>query len=133
LCADEFVTFLPHLEPPLYKAVNRLSDVFLDSIGWSGCNSTLAAISCNLPLVTLPGRLMRGRHSFAILKMMGLEAMIAKDLDDYISIAVRYAADVGWRKEMSESIRERKHCLYGDTACIGGLESFLERAVGEHC
>ena len=30
-------------------------DVFLDSIGWSGCNSALESLPHNLPIVTMPG------------------------------------------------------------------------------
>ena len=67
----------------------NLCDVFLDSIGWSGCNSTLESLACNLPIVTLRGALMRGRHSAAILQMMGIGETIAGSIEDYIGIAAR--------------------------------------------
>ena len=59
-------------------------DVFLDSIGWSGCNSALESLPHNLPIVTMPGALMRGRHSAAILQMMGVTETIAATVDDYV-------------------------------------------------
>jgi predicted O-linked N-acetylglucosamine transferase (SPINDLY family) len=33
-------------------------DVVLDSIGWSGCNSTLESLVHDLPIVTMTGDLM---------------------------------------------------------------------------
>ena len=132
LKCEDYVKFLPHLTPPDYQTLNRIADVFLDSIGWSGCNSTLEALAHNLPVVTIPGDLMRGRHSNAILSMAGLRDMIARDIDQYISFAVRLVTDAGWRKQASEKISELKHRVYRDTDCIRGLEDFLKRAVSSY-
>jgi predicted O-linked N-acetylglucosamine transferase (SPINDLY family) len=129
LRADDHVIFLPRFEKEQYHAINYIADIFLDSIGWSGCNSTLEAVACNLPIVTLPGALMRGRHSSAILAMMGMRDTIAKTLDDYIEIGVRLGTDSGWRKYISERIASSKHLVYKDKACIKAIEDFIERAV----
>jgi len=121
--------FLPRLTPEQYNAVNSLSDVFLDTIGWSACNSAFEAIACNLPVVTLPGDLMRGRHSTGILTMMGLTETIASTVEEYVTLAVKLGKDTGWRKQISEKIERDKHLIYGDMKCIAALEEFLEKAV----
>lgn len=72
---------------------------------------------------------MRGRHSCAILSMAGLHEMIAEDLDEYVSLAVRLATDAGYRGQLSEKISQLKHRVYRDTDCIRGLEDFLKRTV----
>jgi protein O-GlcNAc transferase len=108
-----------------------LSDIFLDSIDWSGCNSTFEAVACDLPIVTLPGKLMRGRHSSAILTMMGLKKTVASDLDEYIKLAVRLGLDMEWRKQISEEVAANKHLVYRDKTCIIALEDFLETVVRE--
>jgi protein O-GlcNAc transferase len=130
--AGDYVTFLSHLSPSHYQALNRVADVFLDSIGWSGCNSTLEALSHDLPMVTLPGSLMRGRHSYAILRMAGLDEMIVHNVEDYVSLAVRLGRDRELRKRFSEKIAERKPRVYRDTGCIRGLEDFLKSAVASY-
>jgi protein O-GlcNAc transferase len=130
-CSD-YVKLLPHLNPPHYRALNQRADVFLDSIGWSGCNSTFEALACDLPIVTMPGKLMRGRHTHAILQMMGLTETEAKDIDEYVAIAVKMGKNVEWRKEISQKISQVKHRAYRDTACIKGLEEFLKKAVSEY-
>ena len=80
-----------------------LSDVFLDSIGWSGCNSALECLTRALPIVTFEGATMRGRHSAAIPRMIGVEDTIATTVDDYVAIArasVRtHSSDARYRHE----------------------------------
>jgi predicted O-linked N-acetylglucosamine transferase (SPINDLY family) len=129
LRAGDYVALLPQQDPPHYQALNLLTDVFLDSMEWSGCNSTLEAISFARPIVTLPGRLMRGRHTYAILTMMGLRETIAESVDDYVRIAVRLGTDAGWRHQVSDSIRTSATRLYRDMEAVHGLERFLEVAV----
>lgn len=53
----EYCIFLPFLPSEDYLQLNLLCDVFLDSIAWSGDNTTREAIACGLPVVTLPGSL----------------------------------------------------------------------------
>jgi len=77
----------------------------------------------------MPGRLMRGRHTYAILKMMGLDEVQAGDIDEYVAIAGRLGREIDLRKHISENISHCKHLLYRDTACIRGLEEFLKAAV----
>jgi protein O-GlcNAc transferase len=129
--ADNYIVFLPRLDIGQYNAINSLSDIYLDSIGWSGCNSTFEAIVYNLPIVTLPGKLMRGRHTSAILTMMGVMETIASTQDEYVELAVRLGVDSEWRKQISDKIATNKHRVYRDKTCITALEDFLERIVKE--
>jgi protein O-GlcNAc transferase len=39
-----------------FVGVAAVCDVFLDRIGWSGCNSALECLAANLPIVTWAGR-----------------------------------------------------------------------------
>lgn len=129
LDANDFIVFSPRLDPEKYHALNNISDVFLDTPGWSGCNSAFEALACNLPIVTLPGELMRQRHCYAILTMMGLTETIAATLEVYIELAVRLGKDRDYRHHISEKIKANKHRIYHDKTCITGLEEFLIRAV----
>jgi predicted O-linked N-acetylglucosamine transferase (SPINDLY family) len=129
LKSEDYVTLLPHMDAERYYAVNQLSDIYLDSIGWSGGKTTLEAITCDLPVVTIPGKLMRGRHSLAILTMMGVKETIGATMDDYVSLAVRLGSNAHWRHQLTQKIAENKQKLYRDMTCIRGLEAFIEEAV----
>lgn len=131
LDVSEYVTILPKLDAGKYHAVNHLADIYLDSMDWSGGNTTLEALACNLPVITLPGNLMRGRHSMAVLQMMKVEDTIAEDIDGYIEIAAKLGQDPELRNRISEKIGENKHLVYEDRTCIFAFEDFLERAVKE--
>ena len=129
LRADEHCVFLPRLGHQQFIAATGQCDVFLDSIGWSGGNSTLESLPHDLPIVTMAGSLMRGRHSMAILKMMGVTETITETIDDYVSIAVRLGRDVPWRLAIKNRISENKHRLYRDRTCVTALEEFLNRVA----
>jgi protein O-GlcNAc transferase len=127
--ASDHCLFLDRLTAGQFVGAMAQCDVFLDSIDWSGCNSTLESLACDLPIVTMKGALMRGRHSSAILQMMGLDETIADSVDGYISLAAKLGVDREARRESSLKIAERKQAVYRDRACISALEQFLENAV----
>lgn len=128
---DDYLTILPFLEQEKYKALNQLADIFLDTIGWSANNSTFEALACDLPVVTLPGALMRQRHCTGILRMMGMTETIASSIEDYIALAVKLGKDTAWRSHLSEKIANNKDRLYRDSFCIEALEKFLKSRVRE--
>lgn len=129
LRAEDYCVFLPRLSVERYIGAMGQCDIFLDSIGWSGCNSTMQSLTHDLPIVTLPGVLMRARHSAAILQMMGVTETIARSLDDYVSIAGSLGADPAKRQAIRGEIAAGKHRVYRDRACIAALEDFLECAA----
>jgi len=126
----EHCVFWPRLDQATFSAAIGQCDVVLDSIGWSGFNTTMETLPHGLPVVTMPGKLMRGRHAMAILKMMGVTETIVDSLDAYVSTAVRLARDVLWRKSVSARMAANKHRAYRDRACIAALQDFLEQ-VGQ--
>ena len=95
LPADRFCHFTRRLDFQGFLSLNLASDALLDTLEWSGGKTTLEALSCGLPVVTCPGRFMRGRHAFAMLRMMGITRTVAADKDDYVRIAVELAHDPG--------------------------------------
>ncbi|MBD1847345.1 tetratricopeptide repeat protein [Cyanobacteria bacterium FACHB-63] len=129
LNSEDHCLFVPRMEFRRFAGMSAISDVFLDSIGWSGCNSTLEAIAHNVPVVTLAGELMRGRHTMAILKMMGMEETIASSKAEYIKLAVRLGKDAAYRQHLSQQVANNKQKLYNDLKPVRALEDFLLQVV----
>jgi protein O-GlcNAc transferase len=127
--ADRHCVVLPRLDYNRFIAAAGICDVVLDSLGWSGGTSTLETLAHDLPIVTWPSPLMRGRHSAGFLKVMEVTETLAASVDDYVAIAVRLAREPAWRKAISERIGASKHRLMRDRACISALEDFLETAA----
>jgi predicted O-linked N-acetylglucosamine transferase (SPINDLY family) len=129
LRAEDYCLILPRLEQGRFLAATSLSDVFLDSIGWSGCNSTLDALVYDLPIVTLRGDLMRGRHSAAMLDMMGMTATVCESIDQYVELAVGLARDLARRAELKRRIAAGKRAICRDRTTIVALEEFLDQVA----
>lgn len=129
LDSQKYCVILPRLSAADYANLNLLSDVFLDTIGWSGGNTTLEAIACNLPIVTLPSEFMRGRHAYAMLQVLEVLDTIAKNEMEYVEIAVRLGINSQWRQEIVQRMSDRHDALYGDQASVQALEVFFEQQV----
>jgi predicted O-linked N-acetylglucosamine transferase (SPINDLY family) len=123
------IVFLKPLDPARYAGLNAACDIYLDSLDWSGGNTALEAIASGLPVVTLPGQFLRGRHCLAFLKRMGIGETIARSTAEYVAIAVRLGRDAAWRAEQSRRIVERRGLLYNDPEPVAALERFLLEAV----
>lgn len=119
------VIFLPRMDHDTYLQINRSCDVMLDTLHWSGGNTSLDALACALPMVTLPGEFMRGRQSYAMLRAMGLNELIARDKNDYVAIALRLGADASWRKDIQRRIAQNINKIFGDESPVKELEQFL--------
>jgi predicted O-linked N-acetylglucosamine transferase (SPINDLY family) len=132
LKSEDYCVFLTIPERFDYLMINLLSDVYLDTFTWSGGNTTLEAIACNLPVVTCPGEFMRGRHSYSFLKMIGVTDTIAQNEVEYIDIAVKLGLDPAWRRNIAQRMSESHDRLYDDTTCVAGLETFYKQVVQEN-
>lgn len=121
--------FLPHLNPVEYQALNALGDVYLDTPGWSGGNTTLEAIYQGLPIVTMRGRKMRACVSAGMLEFIGITHTIAADDDEFVDIAVRLALDKSWNESVRNRLRAGRSRLETDMSSIRAMENFFEKAV----
>jgi protein O-GlcNAc transferase len=132
LKSSDHCIFLDWMDADRFAAASALCDVMLDSIEWSGGNTTLEALALELPVVTFQGALMRGWVSSGILRMMGMPETIAETIDDYVALAVRLARDKSFRAALGARIANDKHRLYRDNASIAALGEFIDRVVREH-
>lgn len=130
LDVGEHTRLVPRMKQRELMALTKYhAAVFLDPIGWSGCNTTFQAISVGTPIVTCPGKLMRERHTYAILKMMGLDECIAESPEEYIRIASALVSDPAFRAAVAERIRSRRHVIFEDEQCTADLAEFYSWAV----
>lgn len=74
----------PKIDTTRFRKLLMEMDVSIDPVDWSGGNTTVRALLDGTPVVTLPGPTMRGRHSLAFLKLVGLDEAIATNEEDFI-------------------------------------------------
>jgi predicted O-linked N-acetylglucosamine transferase (SPINDLY family) len=122
---DERVRFLPALSTDEFASTASLADLCLDSIEWSGCNSSLEVLSQGTPIVTYRGTFMRGRHTAAILEQIGCQELVTETLQDYVRLTVDIATNHDRRARLVARIRENLPKLYQDPSSTRELEKLM--------
>lgn len=122
---------LPLLGESQYWRELAAADIVLDSLDFSGAMTTLDALWHDRPVITLPGALMRGRQTYAMLRLLDLDELIARDMDDYVRRAVLLASEPARRADIVRQIAQRKHRLFEDRSVCTALADFL-RTVEPH-
>lgn len=123
------VKVLPNMPHDEYKRINQLCDVMIDTLYWSGGNTSLDAIAMGLPMVTLRGEFMRGRQSAAMLSLMGLDELIANDQAEYLRVALRLGTDSHYRRLMARRIADNRDKIFNDPQPIAALVQFFKRVA----
>jgi CRISPR-associated protein Csy1 len=116
---------LPTVAHDDYMRINAVCDAMLDTLHWSGGNTSLDALAAGLPIVTLPGPFMRGRQSLGMLRLMGLDDLVARDESDYLVIATRLAGDRESQRALRSRIGESAHRVFDDERPVAALSEFL--------
>jgi predicted O-linked N-acetylglucosamine transferase (SPINDLY family) len=111
-----------------YLRLLARADVCLDSLDFSGCLTSLDALWCDQPIVTLPGALMRGRQTAGLLRLIGMDELIAASPDEYVHIATRLAQKPEQRAAIRARIAARKSELFEDRGAVAALAKFLRSA-----
>jgi len=128
MATDDRMIVLPALPHDDFLRVNLVCDAMLDTLHWSGGNTTLDALACGLPVVTLPGAFMRGRQSAAMLRAVGASDLIAADVAGYRAIASRVIDDRAWRLQMAETIRRGLPEIFDRPEPVRALATLLLEA-----
>ncbi len=121
------IKFLPRLDAASFRAVLWFADVVLDTLHWSGGNTSLDALAAAAPIVTLPGEFMRGRQTQAMLGAMDLEELVVADQEAYVSKALEVAGDPGVRAALSDKISMNRGAVFDRREPVTQLAQHLLR------
>jgi CRISPR-associated protein Csy1 len=125
------VKLMPRMPVNRFRRVLASCDVVLDTVLWSGGNTTLDALAAGVPVATLPGRFMRARQTSAMLAMLGLEELVAATREDYARIAVETATDLARNARLREAIAVRRGEVFDRPEPVEAFaEALLSMAAG---
>lgn len=122
---DDFCIFIPWQDKSTFYGLMKQADVFLDTIGFSGFNTAIQALECDLPIVTREGRFMRGRLGSGILRHIGLQELIADSDSGYVDLVVKLAQDPSYRNSVRQRIASSRETLFNNRASVAAWEEFL--------
>ena len=94
----------PHVK--LLAEYNRI-DLALDPFPYNGGLTTCEALWMGVPVVTCPSETFASRHSLSHLSNVGLTETIARDLDEYVELAVSLAGDLPRLAGLRAGLRAR--------------------------
>ncbi|HRQ63413.1 MAG TPA: tetratricopeptide repeat protein [Xanthomonadaceae bacterium] len=117
---------LPLTDRPHYLAVNRACDFMLDTLHWSGGNTSLDALASGLPILTCPGRFMRGRQSAAMLRLIGMDELIHPSPEGLAEAAIALAGDAARRRQLRSTIDAHKDALFQRDDALLALPETIE-------
>jgi predicted O-linked N-acetylglucosamine transferase (SPINDLY family) len=112
-----------------FFALMELCDAVLDTVHFNGGTTSFQAFALGAPVVTLPGRFMRGRFTAGLYRRMGMGDLIAQDAADYAQITARLGNDPVWRRTIVEKLREFSPVLFEDEQPVRDFAAALESAV----
>lgn len=95
--------------------------VYLDSLGFSGFNTTMQAIERGTPIIAFEGEFMRGRFASAILRQMGLDEWVATSSEQYVQLVERLSLDRGAQDAVRRRISASRHQLFDDRQTVAAL------------
>jgi CRISPR-associated protein Csy1 len=123
------IHWLPQCGHERYLAINTVCTAMLDTTRWSGGNTTLDALATGLPVLTLPGRFMRARQSAAMLRLMGVDELVARDEDDYVRLAGRIVQEAEWRDDVRSRILASRQRIFDDPTPVHAFADWVAGAV----
>ncbi|WP_103985958.1 glycosyltransferase family 41 protein [Methylobacterium sp. 190mf] len=100
------VDFAPRNAANRY-AMHGSVDIALDAFPFNGNVTTFDTLYMGVPVVTLAGPQTISRVGAAILGILGLPDLIARDVDSYVAIACRLASDPDEFLKLRSGLRER--------------------------
>jgi predicted O-linked N-acetylglucosamine transferase (SPINDLY family) len=127
---DRTVAWVPTLSRGRFYGLMRRSTAMLDTLGFSGFNTAVQGLECDLPVVAFEGAFMRGRLASGPLRHLGLDELVARTPEAFAEIALRLVEDEPWRAHLEREIAQRRHALFFDQAPVRALEDALFQAAG---
>jgi len=96
--------FVPS-EPAWRHARHALADLALDTLPYTGGDTTASALAAGVPVVTRIGERHAERVTASILVHAGLSELVADDDDAFVALAIRVATDNAWRAQLRDRVR----------------------------
>lgn len=127
--AAERLIFAPRTHTQV-EHLTRLqcADIALDTRPYNAHTTTIDALWARVPVITLPGDSFTSRVASSILRVAGLQNLVASSVDDYVAKAVALARDGAQRQSLRNYLDNLRTTspLYDTQTFVDGLEAAFE-------
>ncbi|CAM6119316.1 unnamed protein product [Calypogeia fissa] len=112
-----------------------LMDISLDTFPYAGTTTTCESLYMGVPCVTLAGLVHAHNVGVTLLHQVGLERLVARTEDEYVTKAVDLASDIPALNALRLGLRDRmlKSHLCNGPEFVRGLESTYRKLWDRYC
>ena len=129
LNANQFLRFIPFLKKEEFHGLMQVSDLYLDTIAFSGFNTAMQALASDLPIVAFEGPQMRGRLASSILSRIDLKELVCSSESEYVDLIIKLLQNRESLNSFKMKINQSKDVVFNDLEPIRELEKFLIEQV----
>lgn len=106
-----------------------LADIALDTFVYNGHTTTSDALLAGVPVICVTGGHFASRVSSSMLKAAGLDDLIARDIDDYVRMAVDLARSPDALSALRARVRAARNSqpLFDTAAAVKAIEAGFEQ------
>ena len=91
-----------------HLARHRIADLFLDTLPYNAHTTASDALWAGLPVLTCLGKSFAGRVAASLLHAVNLPELIAKNLPEYETLALRLATDAALLRSLRERLERNR-------------------------
>jgi predicted O-linked N-acetylglucosamine transferase (SPINDLY family) len=106
ILGKEHVEVIPAKSYDEYMALMEEGDICLESYHFGGSNTVVDSLYLRKPTVTFEGNKWYNRIGSQMLRTVGLEALIARSAEDYISLTLKLIHDDRYRLSVCEKLNQ---------------------------
>lgn len=124
--------FLPYLEQAHFFGLLQAADVIMDTLHFCSGNVSYQCFAMDLPLITLPGQLMRSRTTAGLYQIMEIDDCTAENASHFVDLCIRMAQDPSFKSKIQQRIRERAPRLWTIEADLEAACRRIEDLYASH-
>ena len=107
LSPSQLIVVAPFPSPLDIPPLLALADLYVDSFPYAGATSIIDALLVSLPTVVMAGEYQRFDQAAALLRDLGLEELIANDVEDYLRLTTELATSKESRQKLRGTIQSK--------------------------
>jgi protein O-GlcNAc transferase len=108
----------------------KVADAILHPFPFDGSRTSADSIAAHIPYVTLPTEYLRGRMGASFLRTMNIPELVAKNVTDFVHIAVKLSTDISFFRTMKDLLQKRSWLIWEDMEVPFAWTKFLSLSIG---
>jgi len=105
---SERIVFASRVSIQEHLSRHQHVNLFLDTSPYNGHSTSSDALWMNVPIITLKGASFASRVTASMLISLGLDQLIAKDLKEYVTLAINFSKNIKKTRDFSDLIQKKK-------------------------